>query len=148
MANAHAHDGNGHDHGHHVIPIPVLTKTFIILMVLMALTILAARLPYMFEGLKEPLAQVPLLTNLVALGIATAKAYFVVKIFMGVKFGTNLVKIFAIGGFVWFFLLFFMFVDFVSRPWEPVLGWEPEAPTAMPISPERTPFSGGGYGSE
>jgi hypothetical protein len=69
--------------------------------------------------------------------IAVVKAYLVISIFMGVKHTTNLAKLFAIGGFVWFLLLFAILIDYASRPWEPVKGWEPEPSTSLPRTPGR-----------
>jgi caa(3)-type oxidase subunit IV len=122
-----------HSHGHHITPIWVLARTFAILIVLMALTIVAAKAPYWFDSL-APYRGLWVVTNAIALGIATAKAVLVVREFMGVKYATNLIKVYAIGGFVWFTLLFIMFVDYASRPWEPVKGWENVPSTAFPRS--------------
>jgi caa(3)-type oxidase subunit IV len=131
-----------HQHGHHITPISVLTRTFVILVGLMILTIVAAKAPYWFASL-EPFRGLWVVTNAIALGIATIKAVFVVSEFMGVKYATNLIKVYAIGGFVWFLLLFIMFVDYASRPWEPVKGWENVPSTAFPRNKDNdagTPF--------
>lgn len=130
----HASNGhNGHDeHEHHAIPSGTLVKNLLILGVLMIATIAAARLPYL--GPFEWMNDLPLLTNSIALGIALTKMYFVVSIFMAVKFSTKVIKLFAIGGFAWLILLGIMFVDYLSRPWEIVPGWEPGGDTALPRS--------------
>ncbi len=106
--------------------------TFMTLLVLMVATIFAAQLPHILPDVG--LFRNSLLMNAVAIGIAVFKAYLVVSIFMGVKFATNLTKLFAIGGFVWFFLLFVTMIDYFTRPWEPVKGWEPGQPSALPRS--------------
>jgi len=116
------------EHSHHIIPTKHLTANLLKLLVLMVLTVVAARV--------TPIENT-LLANLVAMGIAIVKACFVISIFMGVKFSTNLTKMFAIGGFVWFLLMFGILVDYYSRPWEPVVGWEDEASTSLPRTPGR-----------
>lgn len=127
------HDHGAHDeHESHALPSGVLIKNLVILSVLMVLTIVAAQLPY--YGPFGWMNDLPLLTNSIALGIALTKMYFVVSIFMAVKFSTKLIKLFAIGGFAWLILLGIMFVDYLSRPWEIVPGWEPGGDTALPRS--------------
>jgi caa(3)-type oxidase subunit IV len=96
------------------------------LMALMVLTIVAARVTHFLPTMPA---------NVVAMSIAIIKAFLVVAIFMGVKYTTNLAKLFAIGGFVWFLLLFGILIDYYSRPWEPVDGWEPLPSTSLPRTP-------------
>ena len=112
------------EHSYHVIPVRHLSANLIKLLILMVLTVVAARL-----------APIPdtMLANFVALGIAVAKAAFVISIFMAVKFSTNLTKLFALGGFVWLLLVFGILIDYFSRPWEPVIGWEET--TSAPRTP-------------
>ena len=117
-----------YEHGHHVTPTRHLTITLIKLIVLMVLTVVLARV--------TPLPNT-WAANLVAMGIAITKAVYVISIFMGVKFTTNLAKLFAIGGFVWLTLIFGILIDYASRPWEPVKGWEPEPSTSLPRTPEQ-----------
>ena len=132
MATAeHTHDG--HDHGHHITPKNTLTGTFLILTGLMVATIVAARLPYMgVTFLYDDSLLVRLITNGIAIGIALLKAALVVQIFMGVKFGTKLVKFYAYGGFIWFLTMSVILIDYFSRPWEPVQGWEAAPASALP----------------
>lgn len=122
----HAHADS---HGHHITPFSVYMKTFWWLIFLMALTIFTARIPYMFEGLHSlPAGQqagLSWLNNIVAMTIACIKATLVVLFFMGVKYSTNLTKLFAIMGFVWVTLMFIMFADYATRAWEPVQSWGP-----------------------
>ena len=116
-----AEHGKGHAaHEHHIIPQTTLFGVFAMLILLMVLTIAAA-----FAIKLDTIWM-----NVIALGIATTKAAFVVTVFMGVKYSTRLVRLFALGGFAWFFLLFIMLADYTTRPSEPVVGWE-EA-TALP----------------
>lgn len=77
--------------------------------------------------------------NVIALSIAVTKATLVIVVFMGVGYSTRLVKLFAWGGFAWFFLMFIMLADYVTRPSEPVLGWEPVPASAMPRNTSENP---------
>lgn len=115
------------EHSYHVLPVSHLKANLAKLMILMVLTVVAARL-----------APIPdtMLANFVAMGIAVAKAVLVISIFMAVKFSTNLTKLFALGGFVWLLLIFGIMIDYFSRPWEPVPGWEETPPTSTPRTPE------------
>ena len=118
---AHTHE----EHGHHIIPTRTLTINLAWLMLLMVLTVVAARVLHILPTMPA---------NVLAMTIAIVKACLVVAIFMGVKYTTNLAKLFAIGGFVWFLLLFIILVDYWSRPWEPVPGWE-QGSTSLPRTP-------------
>ena len=135
---ADTHEEHGH-HGHHVVSNSVLNKTFIQLFAAMVLTIFAARIPFevadAFPGMKDMINQYQSmwgLTNLIALGIAVFKAVQVIRFFMGAQYAGKVSKVFAVGGFVGFSLLFILFWDYIGRPWEPVRGWERVPSTAMP----------------
>jgi caa(3)-type oxidase subunit IV len=120
------------EHGHHIAPTKVLLNNLYLLMGLMVVTVLAAKI-------HELVPSFPTIgthfANAIAIAIALIKAFFVVSIFMGVKYTTNLAKLFAIGGFVWFLLMFGILIDYWSRPWEPVRGWESEPSTSLPRTP-------------
>lgn len=116
-------------HAHHITPQSTLIVIAIALFFLMALTIGAAVL------MPEPLRGYTVFMNLLALGIATVKAYLVVAYYMGVKYATKLTKLFAIGGFVWFLTLGITLIDYSSRQIEPVPGWEKQEPMALPRDP-------------
>jgi len=121
-----------HSHqGHHITPIWVLARTFLFLVILMVLTIAAAELPHQVESLSG-LQENSILMNLIALTIAVVKAVLVIAIFMGVKYSSKLTKLYAIGGFVWLGLMGITLIDYYSRPWEAVVGWEPAKATALP----------------
>ena len=60
------------------------------------------------------------------------KAFVVVQFFMGVKFGSSLVKLFAYLGFLWLSLLAFILVDYFFRHYEPVPSWTGRPETALP----------------
>ena len=109
-------------HDHHITPPSVLIRNFLTLGFFMALTIFAAKVDV---GHLLPVsgAMGSFLNNVVALTIACIKTYFVVSIFMGVKWSSKLVKMWALTGFVWLPLLLGIFGDYVSRRWEPVETW-------------------------
>lgn len=109
-------------HDHHITPPSVLVRNFLTLGALMALTILAAKVDV---GHLLPVSSAlgSFLNNVIALTIACIKTYFVVSIFMGVKWSSKLVKMWALTGFVWFPLLLGIFGDYMSRRWEPVESW-------------------------
>lgn len=120
--NSHDHAG----HSHHITPQRTLLAVAGLLFFFMVLTVVAAVAAP--EGMKAN----SFLMNGIALFIATVKATLVIAYFMGVKFTTRLVKIYAIGGFVWFFTLYVMMADYLTRPYERVPGWETESATALP----------------
>lgn len=87
-----------HSHGeHHIIPASLLTKTFLILLGLTALTYVTAQ--YMHLGA---------LTIPVALAIACTKAGYVVANFMGVRFDKPIIKV-IVGGIMLFVVIFMTF---------------------------------------
>lgn len=136
MAADHGHHEYtaGGAHAHHILSQKAIFTIFGLLLGGMVLTIWAAfylPIPNLLEN--------TFFMQSLALGIAVFKAYLVVTYFMGVKMGTRLVKIFAIGGFVWFFVLFVMMADYVSRPMEPVVGWEKVPSSALPRDTVKNP---------
>lgn len=114
---AASHD---HAHEHHVVPTGTYIKVLVFLTAMMLLTIFAAKIDIPAVG---PISGT-VMNQTVALTIAVAKAFAVVWIFMGVKWGTKLTKIWAATGFVWFFLLGLIVVDYPMRAFEGVQGWE------------------------
>jgi cytochrome c oxidase subunit 4 len=130
---SNSNPGKGHaEHGHHITSQPKLLATFLFLVFLMAATIGAARM------MPEPFHSNTMLMNLIAITIAVVKAVTVVRIFMGVKYTTKLVKLYAIGGFFWFGLMFITMMDYWARPWEPVKGWETYDGTGLPRDVDRS----------
>lgn len=119
-------------HAHHVTPIGKLAATFGFLLFMMALTVVAARLPLDMPDTFGWLSPYFFVTNAIALGIAIAKAIAVVRIFMGAKYASKLIKLYAIGGFIWFTQLFIMFFDYGTRNWEEVRGWEKVPSSSLP----------------
>ncbi len=112
------------EHHPHVQPTSVYVKTLMALFCLMALTVWAG-----VQNLPDigPLSGT-VVNQLVALIIAVTKAFLVITIFMGAKFGTKLIKMWATIGFVWFLFLFGILADFTTRKYEIVNGaWAPES---------------------
>ncbi|MBS1713138.1 MAG: hypothetical protein JST30_02245 [Armatimonadetes bacterium] len=137
MSEAHAEAHAGH--AHHVVSEKVLKKTFGILTAMMLLTIFAARAP--IDGPRLIPSMAPIfeqwsgfwaLTNAIALGIAVFKAIWVIRFFMGAQYASNLVKLYVVGGFIGFSLLFILFFDYVGRAFEPVRGWERVPSSSFP----------------
>lgn len=128
----HGHGGHGGGHGHHITPIRDYVKVFVFLLIMMVLTIAAAKAPYWGPTSNIGLLHNSWVTNLIALGIASAKAVAVIMIFMGVKHASTMAKFYAILGFVWFTLFYVMFCDYATRQWEPVRGWEDVPSNALP----------------
>lgn len=108
---SHNEDTPATGHVHHGPSLLVYGIIYAALMVLMGLTIAAsyirsADLPFGATG-----------SVIVALIIATIKATLVVLYFMGVKYQTNLTRLWAALGFIWFVLLFGILGDYVTRQW-------------------------------
>ena len=96
---------NSHSQEHHVTPSAVLVKTFLALIVLTVLTVVAARLH--LGALAAP----------VAFLIATVKAVLVMAFFMGLKYDVALNRIIFLSGFFFLaLLLFFSALDIYTRP--------------------------------
>jgi cytochrome c oxidase subunit 4 len=96
----------------HVLPKRTYWTVWISLMVLLALTVLAAT-----QHLGRSVNIV------IALTIAVIKALLVILYFMHAKFSSRLVWVFAGVGFFWFLILVaFTLSDYASRDWLPVFG--------------------------
>lgn len=116
-------------HDHHVTPPSALVMNLVKLAILMALTIIAALVDFghtRFFGAQLSSPAGSFVNNGVALLIACVKAYLVVSVFMGVKWGSKLIKMWALTGFVWLPLLLGIFGDYFARSWEPVVTWNEE----------------------
>lgn len=115
-ASDHGHSDGGHVHhgplGHVHAPTPSVATYFTIyiaLMVLMALTIIAAFLP---------LEKLPghYWVRLIAMTIATIKGVLIILYFMHVKSGPRRAILFASAGFIWLAILFiFLMADYMTR---------------------------------
>jgi cytochrome c oxidase subunit IV len=95
----------------HVQPLKVYFAVFLALMAFTALTVFAA-----FVNLGPA-------NDLVALGIAVAKATLVILYFMHVKGNTKLVPVVILSGLFFLFILFlFLAADYGTRGWLGVPG--------------------------
>lgn len=117
---AHANDPHGDGGAHHIVPTMTYFLTLVVLTVLMLATVFAAKFDIPAVG---PISGT-IMNQTVALIIAIAKASLVVFIFMGVRWGTKLTKLWAATGFVWFFFLGLVLIDYPMRAFESVDGWE------------------------
>ena len=114
-----AHSG-AEGYEHHIVPTTTYALTLLALFGLMLLTVFAAKIDIPAVG---PISGT-IMNQTVALVIAVTKAALVVMIFMGVKWATHLTKLWALTGFVWFFLLGLVLIDYPMRAFENVSGWE------------------------
>jgi len=101
------------EHAEHIIGVHVYRNTFLVLVLLMALTVGSSYIQFSSS----------VWNNAINLTIAVIKATLVVSFFMGVMYTTHLAKMFALAGFVWLLLMSIIFGDFMTRRWEPVQGW-------------------------
>ncbi len=117
-------------HGPHISMRTYIT-VFIALMVLLAVTVLAA------------MVHLGEISFLIAMTIAAIKAALVVLYFMHVRFASGLTKIFVAAAFVWMGILFlFLFADFFTRDWTHMSrGWNEQvkAHLAAPASEAEAP---------
>lgn len=89
---------------HHIVPIQVYLKVFVALLVLTVVTVLAARVDF------------GIFNTVIALGIASAKAYLVGGYFMGLKYDDKLYTVGLLSAVFFLLLLFgFCYMDFNSR---------------------------------
>ena len=105
--NEHADDHAGH----FIVPPKYYIINAVVIAILMFLTIAASEVT--FPGGVNGVGY------WVALLIAILKASCIVSIFMGVKWNTPLVKVFALGVVGWLIILFtFPMIDIASAKWE------------------------------
>jgi caa(3)-type oxidase subunit IV len=107
---------------HHITPALTYVCNLGALLVLMTLTIVAAKISFPGGTLTN---------NIVAMGIACCKAFLVITIFMGVAYTTKLAKLWAVVGFLWLVFLFGVLIDYKSRGNEPVAGFHGDAGSAL-----------------
>ena len=102
MDEHEAHDG------HHVVSVEAYIGVFLALMGFTALTVIVA-----FFDLGP-------FSNIVALGIATIKAFLVVTIFMHLKYNARILWVVAAGGFLWLLVMLLLTLsDLTTRGWLP-----------------------------
>jgi cytochrome c oxidase subunit 4 len=88
----------------HVVPKSVYVKVAACLGALLVVTVLAAQIDL---GLwNTPIAMV----------IALTKATLIVLFFMNVRYGSPLLRVFAVGGFLWLVIMFLLIMpDYLTR---------------------------------
>jgi caa(3)-type oxidase subunit IV len=131
MANPAA----SHSHEHHIVSTGTYFLTLVKLICLMVLTVWIAS----FNLPKIGPISGTVVNQVAALAIALLKAYLVVTIFMGVKFGTKLIKLWASIGFIWVLLIFTILGDYTTRHFEPAVGWDGAAESALPREAPEDP---------
>jgi cytochrome c oxidase subunit 4 len=88
----------------HIVPVKKYLQVFAALFVLLVLTVAIAEVHLGF--LNTPIAML----------IAGAKAALIVLVFMNVRYSPPLVRVFAVGGFLWLMIMFiFVFSDLLTR---------------------------------
>ncbi len=124
---------HGKSNGIHVFPFMMYVKTLGALLFLMGLTIFAAKynLAHVFaeQGWSPALGTV--LNNVIAMTIAVTKALLVILFFMHVRFGTDLIKLWTLTGFVWVTLMLFILMDYGTRKFEPAPAFEADTGSAL-----------------
>lgn len=96
--------------GHHIVTPSLYLRVLLVLMVLMTLTIIAAKWDAMNIS---PTANLG-----IALAIAVTKMTFIMLFFMHVKYSSRLAIVFAGAGFFWFVIMIVLtFADYLSRGW-------------------------------
>src|SRR5687767_8802542 len=132
MAEEFHEEDHSEGYAHHVTPPRYYFFNLLALAGLMALTIWASKIDMGATWLN----------NIFAMTIALIKMVLIISIFMGVFWGTRLIKLWAATGFVWFTLMAIIFGDYFTRDWESVPGWNPahtEAAVAGSTSPPHAP---------
>jgi cytochrome c oxidase subunit 4 len=119
---------------HHIQPVSTYVKTIVALFLLMGLTIGASYIA--FPDFKIAGHDIPgtYFNNLIAMVIAVAKASLVIMFFMHVKISTPLTKFWALIGFIWVTLIFFILMDYATRPLDPTVArpWMSDPGSAAP----------------
>jgi caa(3)-type oxidase subunit IV len=117
-----------HTHEHHIVPTRTYFFTLVKLVCLMALTVWIASFNLPRIG---PLSGT-VVNQVAALAIALLKAWLVVTVFMGAKFGTKLMKLWASVGFIWVLLIFTILGDYTTRKYEMAPSWDGQTDSALP----------------
>ena len=106
---------------HHIQPVSTYRNTIIWLFILMGATIAASF--WHIGDLHVAGRAIPgtFFNNIIAMTIAVVKATLVVLFFMHVKISTPLTRFWAIIGFVWVVLIFFILADYATRPLDPTI---------------------------
>ncbi len=118
--------GTHHQGAHHIVPPLTYVKTLAALLALMGLTIYFGGIVFGPQHLFGLTIDGSYLNNGIAMLIAVTKAFLVITIFMGVKYASSLVKLWAMMGFIWLTLIFIILNDYGTRKYEPVPSWTKE----------------------
>lgn len=122
---------HGKSNGIHVFPIRMYVLTLGALLLLMAATVAASYIHFPNVTLGPITINGSLLANILAMSIAVVKALLVVFYFMHVKYGTDLIKLWALTGFVWVTLMMFILMDYGTRKYEPAPAFEADKGSAL-----------------
>lgn len=99
--------------GHHIVQPSTYRTNLLILAVLMALTVAAAKVPQLHFTI--------VINLVIALAIAFMKMGFIMGVFMHLKYSSGLVKVFGTAAIAWMVIFFtLVFCDFASHPWHNV----------------------------
>lgn len=133
MAQTPLQAAGAHAGEHHIVPTSTYVKTLVALTILMLLTIWAGVTNLPDIG---PISGT-IVNQTIALLIAGIKASLVVWIFMGIKWGTKLTRLWVAISFTWFTLLGLILIDYPMRAFEATQGWEgkpgqPDYGSALP----------------
>ena len=122
---------HGKSNGIHVFPFRMYLFTLIALLALMAATVGASYIHFSDRTIGPLTISGSLIANVLAMAIATVKALLVIFYFMHVKYGTDLIKLWALTGFVWVTLMLFILMDYGTRKFEPAPAFEADTGSAL-----------------
>lgn len=122
---------HGKSNGIHVFPIRMYVFTLLALIGLMIATVAASYIHFPNLTLGPVTINGSILANVLAMSIAVVKALLVVFYFMHVKYGTDLIKLWALTGFVWVTLMLFILMDYGTRKFEPAPAFEADTGSAL-----------------
>lgn len=136
MSATHSTTSHGHDPHHgghqtvgHIVPLPIYLAVWIALMVLLVLTVAAARMHLGTIG-----------NWVILLAIAILKTVLVVLFFMHVKYAPRIIWVTLGAAVLWLITLMGLtMTDYISRSWT-MSGSESETPA------HATPFGAGEFG--
>ncbi|HJP82626.1 MAG TPA: cytochrome C oxidase subunit IV family protein [Fimbriimonadaceae bacterium] len=124
---------SGHSNGIHIFPKMMYVKTLVALLVLMFLTVAVAQvnLSHIVARWGWDPGVGTVLNNIIAMTIAVVKGLLVIQFFMHVKFGSDLVKLWAMTGFIWVTLMLFILMDYGTRKYEPAPAFDADKGSAL-----------------
>ena len=119
---------------HHIQPVYVYRRTIYALFILMAATVGFSFIAFPDIHIAGHVFPGTFINNIIAMTIAVMKACLVILFFMHVKISTPLTRFWAIVGFVWFTLIFFILADYATRPLDPTIArpWMSDPGSSVP----------------